>query len=625
MVDLSRARPFLVQQARALAVRHAALGIALGTLALYAQVLGFDFIRYDDPNYVMLNPWVARGLTGENLVWSLTAFQVGNWHPLTLLSHMADVALFGMRPGAHHVVNAAIHALNAALVFLLLRAATGRAGASALAAALFAAHPLNVESVAWISQRKTLLSGCFLLLSMLQYVAWTRRGGLLRYGASLLAFAAALASKPMAVTLPILLLLLDAWPLGRCRASGQGPARALFGRVLEKVPYFVLAMLVSAVTLAAQREGGALGTLEHYPLGDRIAKATVAYAWYLVKTIWPTGLSLFYPTTLGPAAVWKVAGSALLLVALTATIALLGRRRPYLAFGWMWYSVALFPVVGLVQFGTQIVADRYAYLPLLGVFVALSCVAADGLRGRPAPVRQAAIGAAAASIMALSIATSLALRPWHDSLSILGRGVEVAPDNPHALTNLGLVLIEEGRLDDGIAHLSKAAGMIPLYRPVHVNLGYAYAKQGRLEEARGHYEEALRLRGDDAKLVMELGRVLTQMERNAEAEARLRQAAELDPGLARAHLLLGTLLHLGGHHDEAQPFLERAATLEPSDARARLVLGLNLEALGRRDEAVRILEEAVRLEPTFERSQRELDRIRTGAGDPESPPAAPAR
>jgi Flp pilus assembly protein TadD len=598
--------PDAAPRPRGLAV---ALALVIATLLLYSPVVRFDFIGYDDPSYVVQNPRVSQGLTWDNIRWTLTANEVGNWHPLTLLSHMTDVSLFGRNSGAHHAVNAWLHALNTALLFLLFDAATRRRAPSFVVAALFAVHPLNVESVAWISQRKSVLCMLFLLLTLIAYVAWARRGGRVRYGMALAACAAALAAKPMAVVLPGLLLLLDYWPLGRMPVAAGAQVRGIARLLLEKAPFAALAAAAAVATWAAQKAGGALVPSLGFPAAERAAHASFAFAWYLVRMVWPIDLSLFYPTALGSGAAFEVAGSATLLAVVTAAVVPFVRTRRYLAFGWTWYVVALLPVVGIVRFGTQIVADRYAYLALIGPFAALAFLAADLVAARSARTRHAVAAGAGVAILALAFATGHALSPWRDSISILRRGYERAPDNVHALTNLGLELVERRQFDEGIALLTRAAQAVPLYSTVHVDLGYAYAKAGRLAEARAAYETALPLRPDDAKLAMELGRVLAQLGLNDDAETSLREAVRRDPELANAWLFLGTLLHAEGRFADAEPSLERAATLLPEDAKSLTAWGVNLADLGRRDEAVATLRKAVQLDPGFERARAELRRI----------------
>jgi Flp pilus assembly protein TadD len=588
-----------------------ALALALGvaTLLLYAPVLRFDFIRYDDPRYVLLQPRISQGLTWDNVRWALTAFQVGNWHPLTLISHMTDVSLFGMRAGAHHAVNALLHALNAALLFLFFDSATGRRMPSLAVAGFFAVHPLNVESVAWISQRKSVLCMFFLLLTLMAYLAWVRRGGAARYAIVIAACAAALAAKPIAVVLPGVLLLVDCWPLGRIPFAAGARARGIGRLLLEKAPFAALAVAASIANFAAQEEGGALGSLRDYPAAERAAHTIFAFAWYLVRMIWPSDLSLFYPTTLGSGAAFKVAGSAIFLVAVTIVVVRSFRSRRYLAVGWAWYVLTLVPVVGLVKFGTQIVADRYAYFALIGPLAALAFLVADLLAARPTWARVATVAATGVAIVALAFGTGYALAPWRDSVSILSRGYERAPDNAHAQANLGLEFVKLERFEEGIALLTRAAEAMPHESTLHGYLGYAYAKIGRLAEARDAYETARRLRPDDAGLAMELGGVLAQMDLKAEAETSFREAVGRDPELANAWLSLGTLLQTEGRFAEADPALERAVALLPHDPRSLTAWGVNLEELGRHDDAIATLRKAVHFDPGYQRARTELQRI----------------
>jgi len=593
----------------------AAAALAAATFMLYAPVLRFDFIRYDDPHYLFLNPHIVHGLSWDNVRWAATAFEVGNWHPLTLISHMTDVTLFGMRPGWHHGVNALLHAVNAALLLVLLTGATGRRAPSFVAAVLFAVHPLNVESVAWVSQRKSVLCLCFLLLALQAYVVWVRKGGAARYAAALALAAAAMATKPIAVVLPALLLSLDVWPLGRVPAEGAGRLRTSMRLLVEKAPFAVLALAASIATMAAQKAGGALESMGDPASGGRLARTTFAYAWYLVRMAWPGDLSLFYPTALGAGAALKVASAAILLVVVTAVVLALFRAKPYLAFGWAWFAASLVPVAGFVTFGTQIVADRYAYLALIGPFAALAFLGADALRGRSQGVRRTAVFGTAALILALAFGTGFALAPWRDSLAVLEHGYRRAPDNVHVLSNLGLELVKRKRYDEGIGLLRRAAEARPLYSTVHAYLGYALARTGRPAEARAEYEIAVRQQPDDPQLATELGQVLVDLALPVEAEARFLQAVRVDPDYGEAWLSLGALLTGEACFDEAEPYLERAAALMPANAGALTAWGVNLSALGRREEAKAALRKAVSVDPGFGPARRELIKLE-GEGSP---------
>ena len=365
-----------------------AIGLALfvGTLALFAQTIGFDFVRFDDRRYVTENPWVARGLTPASLWWAFTTFTFSNWHPLTWLSYMLDFELYGLDPAGFHATNVLLHAANVTLVFRVLCRATGRTWPCLLAAALFACHPLHVEVVAWVGQRKELLGALFGLLAIDAYVSFSQRGGSWRYSLVALCMGLALMAKPMWVSLPGLLLLLDVWPLSRLRlAWGKVPGTggtALRARLLEKLPLVALSLASSALTLAAQ--GRAMEAAGGLGLPARAANAVVAYAAYLEKTLWPANLSVLYPHPYlaggTPLAPWHITVSALLLVGITATV-FAARARPYLMVGWLWFVAGLVPVIGIVQVGWQAMADRYSYVPHLGLFL-LFAWAADDIRLR---------------------------------------------------------------------------------------------------------------------------------------------------------------------------------------------------------------------------------------------------
>jgi hypothetical protein len=448
-----------------------ALGVALfaGTLALFAQSIGFEFLSFDDRKYVTENAWVARGLTLESVGWAFTTFYFTNWHPLTWLSYMLDFQLYGLDAAGFHASNVVLHALNVALVFRVLVRATGRTWPSALVAALFAAHPLHVEAVAWISQRKELLGALFGLLAIDAYTSWTRSGGAWRYARIVVWAAFALMAKPMWVSLPVLLLLLDAWPLRRLalRRSGEGPAPDIAGvwtRVVEKLPLVGLSLVSCALTLLAQERAMEASSDVGLPL--RAANAVVAYAAYLGKTLWPAGLSVLYPHPYLPGGTplvpQQIAGASLLLLAITA-VALRARTRPYLLVGWLWFLVSLLPAIGLVQVGWQSMADRYTYVPHLGLFAMFAWSADEAVRFLRGRSRGAAVLALAAILLAIfgcAARSAQQMGAWRDTVTLYRRSLAATPDS-HWL---------------------------------HFNLGNRLSDRGEYAVARDHYAAALRLR-----------------------------------------------------------------------------------------------------------------------------------
>ncbi|HWR98000.1 MAG TPA: tetratricopeptide repeat protein [Candidatus Methanoperedens sp.] len=467
------------------------------TAAVYSPVTGFDFVNFDDDRYVTRNEAVRGGLSARGVSWALTDLGSGNWHPLTWLSHLTDVELFGLDAGGHHAVSLLLHLANTALLFAALRALTGAPWPSAAAAALFALHPLHVESVAWVSERKDVLSALFWMLGLLAYARYARRPSPARYAWVAAALALGLAAKAMLVTLPLVLLLLDWWPLGRLRAAGSGPgapspaaaARALF---LEKIPLLLLSGLAGAITLAAQRGVPLLVPLEVRETAARVSNALWGYLWYLGKTLWPSSLAVYYPFPAGGPPLGKTVLAALVLAAVTLLV-LRGRRsRPALAVGWLWFLVVLAPVIGLIQAGNQAVADRYTYLPLIGLFLAAAWGVGDPRRRWPAPraVTAALSAVTLAAVAALALASSLQVRHWRNSRTLFERAVEVTPAHPVTLNNLANALTAEGRDEEAIALYRRAL----LIRPdaiVHANLGAALLRVGRLGEARESLREAL--------------------------------------------------------------------------------------------------------------------------------------
>ena len=488
------------------------------TLVTFWPVSGFDFLAYDDYSYITNNPVVREGLSVQGISWAFTTFQSANWHPLTWMSHMLDVELFGLDAGRHHLVNLLIHLANTLALFWVLRGMTAATWRSFVAAAFFGIHPLHVESVAWVAQRKDVLSTFFLLLALAGYLRYVRRPGTGRYLAVLVCFVLGLLSKPMAVTLPFLLLVLDWWPLGRMSAEGARPGDTrpflpgrLPGLVLEKLPLFVLSAFSCAVTVLAQRQGGALDTA--VSLWVRIQNALLAYATYLWKAVRPVSLVILYPHPGTSVPTGTAIAAGILLALLTGVFIRLAGRRPHLLAGWLWYLGTLVPVIGLVQVGTQSIADRYTYIPLVGIFVAVAWEA-NGLRERLrlSPVYPAVL--AALVLGALLAIASVQVRCWRDSITVFRHALAFTSNNWVAHVDLGWALEQEGKFDEAMLHYREAIRIYPGNPYAHNNLGYLLALQGRTDEAVLQFREALRLKPDYPQARRNLEWIVTREKRS---------------------------------------------------------------------------------------------------------------
>ena len=600
-------------------------GLVIAVLVVYAPVSGFDYVSYDDLTYIVENPMVNRGLSLDGTLWALTARRASNWHPLTWISLMLDVSLFGARPGAFHVVNVLLHAANGLLLFLLLRRSTGALWRSAIVAGLFALHPLHVESVAWIAERKDVLSTLLGLLTIGAYAAWTREPGPRRYAIALGLFALGLTAKPMLVTLPFVLLLLDCWPLRRTAAV---PWRRL---VLEKVPFLALAVAASVLTFLAQRAGGAVQDTARYPLAPRLANAVVSWAEYAWKAFWPHPLAFFYPYP-PQMPVAKTLVAAALLAVVTALVVRTARRAPYALTGWLFYLGTLVPVIGLVQVGNQRMADRYTYIPYIGLFVAVVWALEDRF-GSSAEARR---GLAAAGGVALAVSAALSsqqVKVWKDSVTLYEHAIAAVPDNHPAHLNLGTVLYLLGRPEESIAHFREVVRILPEWGVGHHNLGAAMlgsgpideaarhlaesvrlmptrpdyrvdlasalGKQGKTDEAAAQVEEALRLEPGNARAQATLGQLRLKQGRTGEALAGLRQAVERDPGNVAARIDLAGALATAGDYAAAAAQYREALRLRPGDARLHNNLASAYLKQGKAPEGLRELSEAVRLDPGY--------------------------
>jgi len=546
-----------------------AAGLALLVLAVYWQVRHHGFLNLDDQEYVAKNAWVLRGLTWDGVAWAFTGFRVANWHPLTWLSHMLDVELFGPGPGAPHLVSVALHALDTVLLFAFLRGATGSTWRSAVVAALFGVHPLHVESVAWVSERKDVLSTLFLLLTLQAWTRFARTGRRGPYLAALGLFALGLLAKPMVVTAPFLLLLLDAWPLGRLPLA---PPRALvagLGRLaLEKLPFFALSAAASAVTWLAQSSGGGASAVSPIPAWPRAANAVVSYARYPLQAAWPASLASFYPhpATLRPdVAILPFALAVAALAAVTAWTVRERVRRPWLAWGWFWYLGTLFPVIGFVQVGGQAMADRYTYVPLIGLFVAAVWGLAE-VAGRWRVPRVALALSVSAAIAAFAAVAWRQAGFWRDSVTLHQRSLAVTERNWKAWQGLCDALLDLGRLPEAVPACEEAIRILPTFPEAWQTLGVVRARMGDPAAAIPLFRRALELRPDYFNALHNLGSALGNQGEYAQAVAHFQAALRIRPDDAETWSYLGLALLRQGDRQGALAVLERLRSLDPGRA-----------------------------------------------------------
>ncbi|HEV3448386.1 MAG TPA: tetratricopeptide repeat protein [Gemmataceae bacterium] len=515
------------------------LCLAMVTLAAFWPVRNCEFVNLDDHRYVTRNPDVQAGLSRASAWWALTTTFNANWHPLTWLSLQLDYQIYRLNPAGYHVTNLLWHTANVLLLFAALRRLTGRLWPSAAVAALFALHPLHVESVAWVSERKDVLSTFFWMLTLLAYAWYVERPGNGRYLCVFAALVPGLMAKPMLVTLPCVLLLLDYWPLQRVApASDNGAAdvkQKSSGRswrflALEKLPLFLLAAGSCVLTLHAQSAGGAVRSLSDVPLAERLANAVLAYGRYLALTVWSHDLGVLYPRDeLG----WtdrRVAGALALLVAISLLTLWQRRRRPYLLVGWLWFVGTLVPVIGLVQVGDQALADRYTYVPLVGLFIMAAWAGAELAAQGPVLRRMVAL-ATAAALVVCALGTLVQLGYWHDSIALWEHTLRVTGPNAQARHGLGIAYRDAGRLDEAVEQFKEALRIEPTYDRCDIQLFAILGKQGKIEEAVSHFKSALRFRPDNAHAQLEVAIFLIRQGHAAAAIPYLNEAARLDPQL----------------------------------------------------------------------------------------------
>jgi tetratricopeptide (TPR) repeat protein len=599
-------------------IRGICLLLFVGTLLLFSRALGHDFVNYDDPDYVTKNAFVQAGLSAAGAGWAFSSANISYWHPLTWLSHMLDASLFGQNPSGHHATSVVLHAVNAVLAFLALRRLTGSRWTSAVSAALFAWHPLRVESVAWVAERKDVLSGTFFFLTLLAYASYVARrrssqpGVARAYVLTLAAFAAGLMSKPMLVTVPALLLVLDCWPLGRWTPPTRdepAPRERLGSLLLEKLPFLGLAAAVSVITYTAQTE---VGTLTHaLNFSARAANAAVAVASYVGKFLWPVDLAVLYPHPgHWPAA--RVVAAVGLILAFTAVALGLWRRRPWLLAGWLWFAGMLIPVLGFVQVGIQSMADRYTYLPQLGLQLALLWTVRSAVTSPS--TRRALAWLAALVLVACAARTWDQLAVWRDSATLFGQAVRVTPNNYLAYNNLGTHAADLGHLEQAIAYYRESLAIRPDYEEANNNLGSALNRLGRPAEAIPCLEAALRKKPDLIEAHNNLGNALGDLGRTDEAIAHYEFVLARQPAHVEAMNNLGVALAAKGRTTAAIAQLQAVLRLEPKHASAHSNLGNVHALLGRLSEAVREYRAALEINPDDARTLNNLGNVSAQQG-----------
>jgi tetratricopeptide (TPR) repeat protein len=584
--------------------------IAVSVLAAYWQVGGFDFVNFDDPVYITTNKDIRHGLTFDGLKFAFTYVYASNWHPLTWISHMLDIEMFGLNPGMHHLTNVFLHILNSILLFLVFERMTGALLRSAVVAALFALHPIHVESVAWISERKDVLSTFFWMLTMLAYHWYVMNKTISRYLLVALLFGLGLMAKPMLVTLPFVLLLLDFWPLRRNELAFRlastdsrheqnlWPDINLPGAlllILEKTPLIVMAIIAGSETFYAQWVGGAVNSLGQVHIAMRVQNAITSYVAYLWKMIWPMHLAVFYPYP------WHfntvvVAACLIFLTMVTLTVLIVGKRMPYLATGWLWYLGTLVPVIGIIKVGSQSMADRYTYIPFIGIFV----MVVWGLRDifYRWSYGKAALGSLALIILALlTWATSIQVATWKNSEILFSHALAVTGDNYLAHDNLGVALFDRGDVDGAIKHYRESIRLRRNYVNAQCNLGVALAKKKQYAEAFAHYRECLRIKPGYSEAYYNMGVALADLGRKDEAVKQYTEVMKNYPRHENAHRNLGLLLAEKGNFDEAIEHYYKALDADPDNVGTRINLADSLLKQGNIEEALIQVEDALKIDP----------------------------
>ncbi len=563
--------------------------LAVATFAVYLPVWNHEFVQYDDDVYVTKNSNVQSGFSWQSIKWAFTSGYASNWHPLTWLSHMLDWQLFGKNAGAHHIVNVLFHVANTILLFVVLNRMTKGFWQSAFVAGLFALHPLHVESVAWVAERKDVLSTLFWLLTMLAYVRYAQRPSAGQYLVILVPFALGLMAKPMLVTLPFVLLLLDYWPLGRLGSPKYTIKRLL----LEKLPLLFLSAVSSVVTYLVQQKTGAMTPL---PFNERVYNAICSYLAYIGKMVWPVRLAVLYPHPVNTLPVARAVAYGVILILITLFIIYYNRRHKYLLVGWLWYLGTLVPVIGIVQVGAQAMADRYTYIPLIGLFIIIAFGAAELLRN--IPLKKIILTTLALCILiGCAVVTRIQLQYWRSSYVLFDRALTVIENNAVMQNNYANILSDLGRPEEAAKHLAESLKYIPNSPAIHNNYGNALRETGKLDEAIDHYNFALELDPDFALAHYNLGVTLAMKGKYEDAIRHYKQYLGPDANIADIHEGLATMLAREGKVADAVGQFQKALAAKPDSAEVLGNLGYAMAQSGDPEQAIKYYENALKIDP----------------------------
>jgi protein O-mannosyl-transferase len=567
--------------------------VAVAILVVYWPVRNYGLISLDDIDYIMGNPYVKAGLTWDSFSWAMKDVHTGYWHPLAWVTHMLDYQLFGSRVGGHHWTNVIFHIANSILLYLVLRRMSGSAWKSALVAALFAVHPLNVESVAWVSERKNVLCTFFWFMGMWSYAYYVEHPTPYRYCLILVTFSLGLMSKPMIVTFPFTLLLLDYWPMGRLTSWKTFPRL-----VFEKMPLFILAAIVGIVTFLSSLHGDVTISIDKLPMGDRLANAGISYAKYLVKMFWPQNLVVFYPYKTEFSS-FQISAAFLLLSVISCLAIFFAHKYRYVLAGWLWYLGTLVPVIGLIQVGKQAMADRYAYVPMIGLFIIIAWGIPDLLRGWPRR-KIIFVVSSAAVISSLMICTVLQVRYWRNGVTLFEHALRADDMNSRAHYNLGIALTDMGKFKEAVYHFTYAMRLEPEYAGPYGYMGIALTGQGKTDEAIVYYEKALKIKQDDETTHNNLGAALAGKGKFDEAIVHFREALRIRPDYLHANRNMAGALAKLGKMEESIGYYEKALKLDSANAVTHNNLGLALADVGRDQEAIVHFQEALKINPNYE-------------------------